>query len=86
MLRGTVVTHRRRCGKTNCHCASGDSLHEQVLLSYSDQSRARAVSLPGELIGPVRAATDRYRRARQKLEAEGTEGLEKLVAELGRRD
>ena len=62
MVRGTVMTHRRRCGKANCRCAEGEALHEQVILSYSEQSRARSVSLPGELVEPVRAATARYRR------------------------
>ncbi len=85
MLRGTVVTHRRRCGKANCRCASGDALHEQVVLSYSLASRARSVTLPEELIEPVRAATARYREARQKLEAQGNEGLEALVRRLRRR-
>ncbi len=85
MLRGTVVTHRRRCGKPNCRCASGETLHEQVLLSYSAASRARSVSLPEELIESVRAATERYRAARQRLEAEGNAGLETLVRGLGRR-
>jgi len=84
MLRGTVVTHRRRCGKQNCRCASGEELHEQVILTYSKQSRARSVTLPSELIGPVTTATARYRRARQKLEAEANTGLETLVAQLGR--
>lgn len=85
MLRGTVVTHRRRCGKPNCRCASGEELHEQVILTYSEQSRARSVSLPKELIGPVTQATARYRTARQKLEAEANTGLEQLVTALGRR-
>ena len=85
MLRGTVVTHRRRCGKPSCRCAKGEALHEQVLLSYSLASRARSVSLPEELIEPVRAATARYRAARQRLEAEGNVGLETLVGDLQRR-
>ncbi|MGH9150889.1 MAG: DUF6788 family protein [Acidimicrobiales bacterium] len=85
MVRGTVMVHRRRCGKANCRCAEGEELHEQVILSYSKQSRARSVSLPGELVEPVRAATARYRAARQKLEAEASAGLETLVAQLGRR-
>ena len=25
MLRGSLVTLRRRCGKPNCHCADGTS-------------------------------------------------------------
>jgi hypothetical protein len=82
MLRGTVVTHRRRCGKPNCRCASGEVLHEQVVLSYSLASRARSVTLPEELIEPVRAATARYRQARLRLEAEGNAGLEALVRRL----
>ena len=86
MLRGTVVVHRRRCGKPNCRCASGEALHEQVLLSYSIDSRARSVTLPEELIEPVRAATARYREARLMLEAQGNAGLETLVGRLRRRD
>jgi hypothetical protein len=85
MVRGTVVTHRRRCGKPNCRCASGEELHEQVILTYSEQSRARSVSLPVELIAPVQKATARYRRARQKLETEANAGLEALVSQLRRR-
>lgn len=86
MLRGTVVTHRRRCGKRNCRCASGQVLHEQVILSYSLGSRARSVTLPEELIEPVRAATARYRAARQQLEAEGNAGLETLIGGLKQRN
>lgn len=86
LLRGTVVTHRRRCGKPNCRCASGEALHEEVVLSYSLQSRARSVRLPRELIEPVRAATARYRAAREKLEAQGNAGLETLVQHLKQRN
>ncbi|MGH2604740.1 MAG: DUF6788 family protein, partial [Dehalococcoidia bacterium] len=28
VVRGSVVVHRRRCGKANCRCADGESLHE----------------------------------------------------------
>lgn len=85
MLRGTVVTHRRRCGKPNCRCANGEALHEEVVLSYSLQSRARSVRLPPELIEPVRAATARYRDAREMLETQGNAGLDRLVRHLKRR-
>jgi hypothetical protein len=82
MLRGTVVTHRRRCGKPNCRCASGEALHEQVVLSYSRQSRARSVTIPDELIEAVREATEAYRQARLRLEADGNAGLNRLVEQL----
>lgn len=84
MLRGTVVTHRRRCGKPNCRCAGGEELHEEVVLTYSWQSKARSVRLPRELIEPVRAATARYRQERERLEAQGNAGLETLVGRLKR--
>jgi hypothetical protein len=82
MLRGTVVTHRRRCGKANCRCVDGGVLHERVVLSYSEASRTRFVTLPEEMIEPVRRATERYRRARARLEAEGNAGLAALVSGL----
>jgi hypothetical protein len=28
LVRGSVVVQKRRCGKANCHCASGVALHE----------------------------------------------------------
>jgi hypothetical protein len=85
VVRGTVVTHRRRCGKPNCRCATDDALHEQVILSYSLESRARSVTLPEELVEPVRQATQRYRQERQRLEAQGNAGLETLLGRLRRR-
>ena len=85
MLRGTVVTHRRRCGKPNCRCADGEALHERVVLSYSEASRTRFLALPEELIEPVRLATGRYRRARTRLEQEANAGLAELVSSLGPR-
>jgi len=40
MIRGSVVVHRRRCGKPNCRCAAGD-LYEATVLSYSERGRTR---------------------------------------------
>ena len=40
LVRGSVVTHRRRCGKPNCRCADGEALHESTVLSYSDRTSA----------------------------------------------
>ena len=85
MLRGTVVTDRRRCGKPNCRCANGETLHERVVLSYSEESRTRSLTLPAELIEPVRRATARYRQARARLETEANAGLAELVRNLHRR-
>jgi len=82
MLRGTVVDHRRRCGKPNCRCAGGEALHVRAVLSYSRSSRTRFLTLPQEVVEPVRQGTQRYREARARLEEEGETGLLELVNSL----
>ncbi len=82
MVRGSVVTHRRRCGKPTCRCAGGESLHESTVLSYSERGRTRFVMLaPGE-VAAVRAAVERYRAAQAKLEAAGEAGRTALITRL----
>ena len=83
LVRGSVVTHRRRCGKPNCRCADGEALHESTVLSYSEGGRSRLLRLPTDQVAAVRAATERYRERRQRLEADGQAGLEVLVARFG---
>jgi len=57
-------------------------LHERVVLSYSEASRTRFLTLPEEIIDAVRLATARYRNKRARLEAEGNAGLAELVSSL----
>ncbi|MDA8038515.1 MAG: hypothetical protein M0Z69_05025 [Actinomycetota bacterium] len=83
-IRGTVVTQRRRCGKANCRCANDGPLHESVVLSYSEHGRTRVVMLPRDEVEVVRAATERYRTARRRLEDEANAGLAQLVSRLRR--
>jgi len=78
MLRGTVVTHRRRCGKPNCHCAAGGELHSSVVLSYSEKNKTKFVMLRDDEVAQVRAATRRFKAAREKLDA--VRGHEKILA------
>ena len=84
-IRGTVVTQRRRCGKANCRCTTEGALHESVVLSYSEHSRTRVVMLPPDEVEAVRAATDRYRAAKKRLEEDANRGLAQLVSRLRRR-
>lgn len=85
MIRGSVVTHRRRCGKANCRCADGASLHESTVLSYSQAGRTRFVMLPEGEVAAVRAAVARYRGALGELEAVGESGRAALIARLAER-
>jgi hypothetical protein len=84
VLRGTLITMRRRCGKAACRCAGG-ALHEGPALSVSLSGRSVTVSLrPGD-VPAVRAALARYQARRQELEAQATEGVQALRARGARR-
>ena len=82
MIRGSVVTHRRKCGKRSCRCADGQTLHEATVLSYSEAGRTRLLTLPAAEIAAVRAATERYRVALSAVEAHGEAGRAALIARL----
>jgi hypothetical protein len=91
MIRGSVVVHRRRCGKRNCRCgkrncrcAAGD-LHEATVLSYSERGRTRLVMLPPAEVAAVAAAVDRYRAPEAELAAAGEAGRGALIARLAAR-
>lgn len=85
MVRGSVVAHRRRCGKPTCRCAGGEPLHETTVLSYSERGRTRFLMLSPTDVAAVRAAVDRYRAEKARLEEKGEAGLAALVARLAAR-
>lgn len=84
LVRGSLVTLRRRCGKANCRCAQG-APHETPALSYSVQGRTRTVALRSEDLPVVQAALERYAVARQRLEDDALAGIEALRARVARR-
>jgi hypothetical protein len=79
LVRGSLITLRRRCGKPNCRCADGVA-HETPALSYSLEGRTRTLTLRPEDVPVVRAALERYAAARQRLEGEALDGIEVLRA------
>jgi hypothetical protein len=83
VVRGTVLVHRRRCGKPNCRCASGEGFHESTVLSYKEGGKTKHLMLAAADVEPVRVATQRFRAARARLEEEGNAGLAKLIVRLG---
>jgi len=81
-VRGSVVVHRRRCGKANCRCAGGEALHESTVLSYSEAGKTRFVMLPASEVAGVAEAVERYRAEKELLEQRAESGLAELVARL----
>lgn len=79
VLRGSVRTQRRRCGKANCRCADGEALHEAAVLSYWDGSSNRTLMLAAEDVAAVKRAVERYRRSRSRLEEQADAGIAALM-------
>lgn len=67
-MRGSIVERARRCGKTNCACASDDEArHRGLYLSVHLDGATQAVHLRPSDITRVRDAIDRYQRLWETL-------------------
>ena len=79
LLRGTLMTQRRRCGKESCRCAQGELHGPYVYLSVTRPGRRpRMVYVPAELAETVRghvAAAARLEAVLAEITAINTELL-----------
>lgn len=82
VLRGTLTTFRRRCGKPTCRCATGEP-HESPALTFTEAGRTKTITLSGEEVKEVAAALARYEAAKTQLEAQADSGLARLRARRG---
>ena len=78
LVRGSLVTLRRRCGKPSCYCADGVELHANPALTYSQDGKTRIVALREADVPAVAAAVERYRQRRERLDEQATDGIEAL--------
>jgi len=67
LLRGNLSLRRRKCGKSNCRCASG-KLHASLYLVHSDEGKLRQIFVPKELEERVRQAVRDYQTLQRFLE------------------
>jgi len=86
ILRGSLITLRRKCGRPSCRCTQGE-LHVTPALSYSVRGVTQMVMLSEELLPRVEAALARYQRAQAALERQVQASVAALRAEraAGRR-
>jgi len=69
MVKGTVYEQRRKCGKPNCACATGEP-HRSMMLSRSEEGRTKLMAIPTGHLKELEVLTERYqrfRRARARL-------------------
>ena len=82
MLRGTLFTLSRRCGKPTCRCASGE-LHDSPALAYPQGGRTKTLTLTNANLKEVRAALARYNKAKAQLDRRADAGVAALRRQLG---
>lgn len=79
VLRGTLTSFRRRCGKPSCRCATGEP-HTSPALTFYEDGRTRTLTLRPEEVEEVTAALARHDAAAEQLRAAADEGLAKFRA------
>lgn len=77
VLRGSLTTFRRRCGKATCRCATGEA-HESPALTFTEGGRTRTITLRATDVEQVSAALARYEAAKADLDAQAEAGLARL--------
>lgn len=82
-LRGSLITLRRRCGKSNCHCAKGVP-HATPALSFSEKGKTRILTLTPEEVPAVRRALNHYHRTQVQADKAANRGLRLLERYLVR--
>ena len=71
ILRGSLVTRYRRCGRPGCHCAAeGDRGHGPAyyLMVTTSPGETVQIYVPAHVKPEVEAWLDNFRRAREALE------------------
>lgn len=84
MLRGTLFTMRRKCGKPTCRCASGEA-HESPALAFPDRGRTGTLTLGDDDVEDVRRAIAAYATAKAELDQLADGALADLKARLAAR-
>src|SRR5438552_2684756 len=67
-LRGTLSVRTRKCGKPNCHCASGGEPHASLYLVQSHQGQPRQICVPKPWQERVRQAVGNYQEMQRLME------------------
>jgi hypothetical protein len=74
LIRGSLITLKRKCGKSTCACADG-APHTTPALSYSVKGKTRILTLRSVDVPSVRQALNNYKVASAELEKKALAGL-----------
>ena len=74
LIRGSLITLKRKCGKPTCACADG-APHTSPALSYSVKGKTRILTLRSADVPAIRQALNNYKVAAAELEKKAISGL-----------
>jgi hypothetical protein len=78
LLRGSLVTMRRRCGKPGCHCVDGEK-HSSLYLAIRRGKQRKMIYVPSELEQQVREWVQSSQEIDRLLELVSQSCLEQLL-------
>jgi hypothetical protein len=86
LLRGSLITLRRRCGKLNCRCAGKNGTpHESPALSCAINGKSHIITLTEQELPAVREALRSYHDEQLRLEAACVAGIAWLRGQVDAR-
>lgn len=74
LLRGSLITLKRKCGKPTCSCADGE-MHTTPALSYSVKGKTHILTLRSSDVPTIRQALNNYKVAAAELEKKAISGI-----------
>jgi hypothetical protein len=78
ILRGSLVTMRRTCGKPNCRCTRGEK-HEALYLSVRVGRERKMLYVPEALAESVRRAVEGGKELVSLIDRISAESVQKLI-------
>lgn len=84
MLPGSFVERKRACGRANCHCADGKSLHTQYQISVLIDGQPKTFNIPASLVQQVREKIELRRRFEAAAATVCDINLRRLLKEKGK--
>jgi len=81
LLRGSLITLKRKCGKPTCACADGEP-HTTPAISYSVKGKTHILTLRSSDVPMIRQAMNNYKVAAAELEQKAISGIRLMTVNI----
>ena len=81
LIRGSLITLKRKCGKPTCSCVDGEP-HTTPALSYSVKGKTHMLTLRSSDVPLIRQALNNYKVAAAELEKKAISGIRRTTLNI----